>query len=69
MKTFEKDVAIPLQYLGAAVLIVWNELPIELRKKLADTAVNGGIIGLPPTTSLHEQVKLLIRGSQRDWDA
>jgi hypothetical protein len=69
MKTFEKDVAIPLQYLGAALLIEWNELPEELKRKIAKTAVEGGIIGLPATTQLEQQVTALIRGSQRDWNA
>ena len=63
-RTFEKDMQIPLQYLAAATLIHWMEIPKDIREKIKETAVTGSIGGLPQTTSLHEQIKILTAYSE-----
>ena len=50
---------IALQYLGAAVVLQWENLPAEVQQSLSQQADSVG--GLPPVTSLHEQIKLLIQ--------
>jgi hypothetical protein len=45
------DVA--LRYLGAAVVLQWQNLPEQVQQSLLQQAVSVG--GLPPVTSLHEQ--------------
>lgn len=51
--------AVPLQYLGAAVVLLWSSLPEDARQAiLKQTSAIGG---LPPTTSLAEQIKLLLK--------
>ena len=48
-----------LQYLGAAVVLQWANLPETARQAVLQQASSVG--GLPPVTSLHEQIKALIR--------
>jgi hypothetical protein len=50
---------IALQYLGAAVVLQWENLPAAARDAIWQQAESVG--GLPPVTSLHEQLKSLIR--------
>jgi len=50
---------IALQYLGAAVVLQWEALPEAARDAIWQQAESVG--GLPPVTSLHEQLKSLIR--------
>lgn len=50
---------VALQYLGAAVVLQWANLPETARQSLLQQANSVG--GLPPVTSLHEQLKALIR--------
>lgn len=47
-----------LQYLGAAVILQWDSLPEEARHAIWQQAESVG--GLPPVTSLHEQIKSLV---------
>jgi hypothetical protein len=53
---------ITLQYLGAAVVLQWTNLPETARQAVLQQANSVG--GLPPVTSLHEQIKALIRRSR-----
>ena len=50
---------VALQYLGAAVVLQWNNLPKPVQDTLLQQASSVG--GLPMLTSLHEQIKLLLR--------
>ena len=50
---------IALQYLGAAVILQWDNLPKPIQDMLSQQASSVG--GLPMLTSLHEQIKLLLR--------
>jgi hypothetical protein len=50
---------IALQYLGAAVILQWDNLPRPIQDMLSQQASSVG--GLPMLTSLHEQIKLLLR--------
>jgi hypothetical protein len=50
---------IALQYLGAAVVLQWGALPEKTQQAILQQANSVG--GLPAVTSLHEQIKLLIR--------
>jgi hypothetical protein len=50
---------IALQYLGAAVILQWDNLPEEARNAIWQQAESVG--GLQPVTSLHEQIKALVR--------
>ncbi len=50
---------IVLQYLGAAVILQWDTLPEGARDAIWQQAESVG--GLPPVTSLHEQIKSLVR--------
>jgi hypothetical protein len=49
-----------LQYLGAAVLLTWKELPADVRESLLREA--GKITGLSPTAHLQENVKRAAAG-------
>ena len=51
-----------LQYRGAAVVLQWANLPEAARQAVLQQANSVG--GLPPVTSLHEQIKALIRRSR-----
>ena len=53
---------ITLQYLGAAVVLQWANLPETARQAVLQQANSVG--GLPPIPSLHEQIKALIRRSR-----
>ncbi len=53
---------ITLQYLGAAVVLQWANLPEIARQAVLQQANSVG--GLPPVTSLHEQINALIRRSR-----
>jgi predicted exporter len=53
---------IALQYLGAAVVLQWANLPETAQQAVLQQANSVG--GLPPVTSLHEQIKALIRCSR-----
>jgi hypothetical protein len=55
----EKGDEIALQYLGAAVVLQWQALPQKAQQAILQQAISVG--GLPPVTSLHEQIKSLIR--------
>jgi hypothetical protein len=55
----KKGDEIALQYLGAAVVLQWRNLPEKVQQELLQQAESVG--GLPPVTSLHEQIKALIR--------
>ncbi len=50
---------ITLQYLGAALVLQWQNLPEKAQQELVQQAESVG--GLPPVTSLHHQIKALIR--------
>ena len=50
---------IALQYLGAAVVLQWDKLPEEAQNAIWQQAESVG--GLRPVTSLHEQIKTLLR--------
>jgi hypothetical protein len=50
---------VALQYLGAAVVLQWNNLPKPVQDTLLQQASSVG--GLPMVASLHEQIKLLLR--------
>ena len=49
---------ITLQYLGAALILQWHNLPEKTQQELVQQAESVG--GLPPVTSLHDQIKALI---------
>ena len=49
---------IALQYLGAAVVLQWSNLPEDVRKALLRQADAVG--GLPLVSDLHEQIQALI---------
>lgn len=66
--SFEKDVQIPLQYLGAATLAHWQEIPEAVLSAIVETATSGAFPDLPRTTSLHEQIARLVRYSGEDGD-
>ncbi|RWL78732.1 MAG: hypothetical protein EOR69_26890 [Mesorhizobium sp.] len=66
LRSFEKDVQIPLQYLAAATLVHWQEIPEAVRSAIVETATTSGAFpDLPRTTSLHEQIARLVRYSGR----
>ena len=49
---------ITLQYLGAALVLQWQNLSEKTQQELVQQAESVG--GLPPVTSLHDQIKALI---------
>jgi len=49
---------VALKYLGAAVVLQWANLPEAVQKSILQQASSVG--GLPPVTSLHEQINALI---------
>jgi len=51
--------AVPLQYLAAAVVLLWSSLPEGVRQDVWNQT--SAIAGLPPTTSLAEQIRLLLK--------
>jgi hypothetical protein len=55
---------ITLQYLGAALVLQWSELPEKVQQTILQQATAVG--GLPPLTSLNEQIKSLIRRTEED---
>ena len=55
---------IALQYLGAAVVLQWPNLPESAQQALLQQANSVG--GLRPVTSLHEQIKALIRRTRNE---
>jgi hypothetical protein len=60
--------AVPLQYLGAALLFNWASLPDDVRRAIYDQALAGNIVGLPAATDLKEHVDYLIRNNARASD-
>jgi hypothetical protein len=48
-----------LQYLGAAVVLQWSNLPEDVRKALLQQSEAVG--GLPIVPDLHEQIQALLR--------
>jgi hypothetical protein len=48
-----------LQYLGAAVVLQWSNIPEDARKVLVQQADSVG--GLPIVSDLHEQIQMLIK--------
>ncbi|PBB22096.1 hypothetical protein FJV83_19630 [Mesorhizobium sp. WSM4307] len=67
-RSFEKDVQIPLQYLAAATLMHWQEIPEAVRTAIVETATSGAFPDLPRSTSLHEQIARLVRYSGENRD-
>jgi hypothetical protein len=61
-QTMQEGDQIALQYLGAAVVLQWENLPESTRQAVLQQANSVG--GLPPVTSLHDQIKALIRRSR-----
>jgi hypothetical protein len=55
----EKNDEVTLQYLGAALVLQWPKLPEEVQKSILQQATAVG--GLPPLTSLSEQLAALIK--------
>ena len=55
---------VTLQYLGAALVLQWSELSEEVQQTILRQAMAVG--GLPPLTSLNEQVRSLIRRTRED---
>jgi hypothetical protein len=53
-----------LQYLGAATLVNWRQLPEEVRATLLEDA-GSKIAGLKPMAGLQERVKSLLRANQQ----
>jgi hypothetical protein len=51
--------AVPLQYLGAAAVLLWSSLPEDVRQAVLKQT--SAIAGLPPTNALAEQIKLLMK--------
>jgi len=49
---------ITLQYLGAALVLQWHNLPEKTQQELVQQAESVG--GLPLVTSLHDEIKALI---------
>jgi hypothetical protein len=47
-----------LQYLGAAVVLQWSNIPEDVRKSLLQQADSVG--GLPIMPDLHEQIQALL---------
>ena len=58
----EKGDEIALMYLGAAVVLSWQDLPPPVQQAILDQSSAVG--GLPGTIGLHEQVQALIRRNQ-----
>ena len=48
-----------LQYLGAAVVLQWSNIPEDVRKALLQQADSVG--ALPIVSDLHEQIQALLR--------
>jgi hypothetical protein len=48
-----------LQYLGAAVVLQWSNIPEDVRKSLLQQSDAVG--GLPIVPDLHEQIQALLR--------
>jgi hypothetical protein len=48
-----------LQYLGAAVVLQWSNIPEDVRKALLQQSESVG--GLPIVPDLHEQIQALLR--------
>jgi hypothetical protein len=48
-----------LQYLGAAVVLQWSNIPEDVRKSLLQQSDSVG--GLPIVPDLHEQIQALLR--------
>jgi hypothetical protein len=61
----QKGDEITLQYLGAALVLQWSELSEEVQQTILRQAMAVG--GLPPLTSLNEQVRSLIRRTKEDY--
>jgi hypothetical protein len=55
----EQGDEIALLYLGAAVVLQWQDIPEKVQQAILQQANSVG--GMPPITSLHEQIKALIR--------
>jgi hypothetical protein len=60
----QKGDEITLQYLGAALVLQRSELSEEVQRTILRQAMAVG--GLPPLTSLNEQVRSLIRRTKED---
>jgi hypothetical protein len=64
--TLQKGDEVTLQYLGAALVIQWSELSEAVQQTILQQA--SAIGGLPPLTSLSEQIKSLIwRTKEDNW--
>jgi hypothetical protein len=50
---------VALEYIGAAVVLQWSNLPEDVRKALLQQADSIG--GLPVVADLHEQIQALIQ--------
>jgi hypothetical protein len=60
----QKGDEVTLQYLGAALVLQWSELSEEVQQTILRQAMAMG--GLPPLTSLNEQVRSLIARTKED---
>jgi hypothetical protein len=60
----EKGDEVTLQYLGAALVIQWSELSEQVQQTILRQAMSMG--GLPPLTSLNEQIKSLISRTKEE---
>ena len=58
----QKGDEVTLQYLGAPLVLQWSELSEEVQQTILRQAMAVG--GLPPLTSLNEQVRSLIRRTE-----
>lgn len=62
--TLEEGDKIALQYLGAAVVLQWQNLPEKAQQSILQQAESTGGLTLVP--ELHEQIKALIKRSRDD---
>jgi hypothetical protein len=57
--TLHEGDKLALEYIGAAVVLQWSNLPEDVRKAILQQADSVG--GLPVVADLHEQIQALIR--------
>ncbi len=57
--------SVPLQYLGAALVMNWGALPDDARATIYKMATGVPIVGLPHAVNLSEDIDRLIRNNSR----
>ncbi len=62
--TLEDGDKAALQYLGAAVVLQWRNLPESAQQSILQQAESTGGLALVP--ELHEQIKALLKRSRED---